>query len=262
MAIAPDEIDGVAEVQCQRTRRFIPMRPLETAVVCPWCDEHETYQRLEPEHEAWHHVQRAIQMCRIEFGIPDDEREAVVWLGDHPETVFESHLDRHNIYLGRDSDRWQFMYSGSHEAFHRVCGERKNAMHWADEMFAVFFSLLYLERIGETAHADRNRIGLINDSRLHRTQLNSLDAIGPTEPDSAPWTPSGATHNPSVAGSSPARPIKHSVVLPMIRARPCLTPICTELGRLRTTKVVTTKICGLSSVRSALSLMTQTCISY
>ena len=138
MVIAPQEIDGAADiwqVQCQRT-------------------------------------QRAIQMCRIEFGIPDDGCEAVVWLGDHPETVFESHLGRHNIYLGRDSDRWQFMYSGSHEAFHRVCGERKNAMHWADEMFAIFFSLLYLERIGEIAHADKNRIGLIDGAqRISRQEM-------------------------------------------------------------------------------------------
>lgn len=182
MAAASQEIDGAADiwqVQCQRTRRFVPVTPLESAAVCPWCDEHETYQRLEPEHEASQHVQRAIQMCRIEFGIPDDGCEAVVWLGDHPETVFESHLDRHNIYLDRDSDRWQLMYSGSHEAFHRVCGERKNAMHWADEMFAVLFSLLYLERIGEIAHADKNRIGLINGAqRISRQEMLAV-AQGP-----------------------------------------------------------------------------------
>jgi hypothetical protein len=168
MVAATYEIDGTADiwqVQCQRTRRFIPVTPLEPTAVCPWCDEHETYLRLDAKHEAWQHVQRAIQMCRIEFGIPDDGHEAVVWLGDHPEAVFEKHLDRHNIYLGRDSDRWQFMYSGSHESFHRVCGGRKNAMHWADEMFAVLFSLLYLERIGETTHADKNRIGLIKGAQ-------------------------------------------------------------------------------------------------
>jgi hypothetical protein len=133
-------------------------------VVCPWCNEHETYQRLDADHEAWHHVRLATEMCREEFDIADDGREAVVWLGDRPETVFEEHLDRHNIYLGRDSDRWQLMYSGSHEAFHRVCSERKNALHWADEMFAVLFSLLFLERIGEAAHVERNRIGLIEDA--------------------------------------------------------------------------------------------------
>ena len=169
MAAASHEIDGAADiwqVQCQRTRRFIPVTPSEPAAVCPWCDERETYLRLDPEHEAWQHVQCAIQMCRIEFGIPDDGGDAVVWLGDHPETVFERHLDRHNIYLGRRSDRWQLMYSGSHEAFHRVCGERKNAMHWVDEMFAVLFSLLYLERIGEVEHADRNRNQLIEDAPL------------------------------------------------------------------------------------------------
>ncbi len=133
-------------------------------VVCPWCNKHETYQRLDADHEAWHYVRLATEMCREEFDIADDGREAVVWLGDRPETVFEEHLDRHNIYLGRDSDRWQLMYSGSHEAFHRVCSGRKNALHWADEMFAVLFSLLFLERIGEAAHVERNRIGLIEDA--------------------------------------------------------------------------------------------------
>jgi hypothetical protein len=135
-------------------------------VVCPWCNEHETYQRLEADHEAWHHVRLATEMCREEFDVADDGREAAVWLGDRPETVFEEHLDRHNIYLGRDSDRWQLMYSGSHEIFHRVCSGGKNALHWVDEMFAVLFSLLFLERIGETVHAERNRIGLIEDAQL------------------------------------------------------------------------------------------------
>ncbi len=75
MVAAGYEIDieaDIWQVQCQRTRRFIPVTHLEPAAVCPWCDEHETYLRLDPEHEAWQHVHRAIQMCRIEFGIPDD----------------------------------------------------------------------------------------------------------------------------------------------------------------------------------------------
>lgn len=40
--------------------------------------------------------------------------------------------------------------------------------------------------------------------RLHRSQPNSLDPIRSIGPDSPLWTGSGATHNPSVAGSSPA----------------------------------------------------------
>lgn len=163
------------QVQCQRTRRYISVSPSEQTVACPWCDEQETYQRLGPDHEAWHHVWKAVAMCRVEFKIPDDGREVVVWLGDRPETVFEEHLDRHNIYLGRNSDRWQIMFSGSHEAFHRVCGGRENAVHWADEMFAVLFSLLYLERIGETEHADRNRAGLMEEAHsLSRQKMLSV----------------------------------------------------------------------------------------
>jgi hypothetical protein len=121
-------------------------------------------------------------MCRSEFDISDDGREAHVWLGDRAETVFESHLDRFNIYLGRDSYRWQFMYSGWHEAFHRVCGGRKNSAHWADEMFAVMFSLLYLEHIGEAEHADRNRAGLVKEAeRISRSEM--LTVIGGRLPE-------------------------------------------------------------------------------
>jgi hypothetical protein len=64
------------------------------------------------------------------------------------------------------------MYSGSDEAFHRVCGEGKNSAHWADEMFAVMFSLLYLEHIGEAEHADRNRAGLVKEAeRISRPEM-------------------------------------------------------------------------------------------
>jgi hypothetical protein len=154
------------QVQCQRTRRYIPMSEGEVTVTCPWCEEGETYQRIGPEHEAWHHVRLATDICRVEFGVPDDGLDAAVWLGSRPETVFEEHLDRHNIYLGRGADRWQHMYSSSHEAFHRVCGEGKNSPHWADEMLAVMFSLLYLERIGEVDHAHRTRIALVEEAPL------------------------------------------------------------------------------------------------
>ncbi len=164
----------VRQVQCQRTRRYIAASPSGPTVVCPWCDEQETYRRLGPDDEAWHHVQQAIEMCRAEFKVPDDGRVAAIWLGSRPETVFERHLDRHNIYLGRNSDRWQLMYSGSHEAFHRVCGEQKNALHWADEMLAVLFSLLYLERIGEIEHAHRNRAGLVEETH-HVSRQEMLD---------------------------------------------------------------------------------------
>jgi hypothetical protein len=170
------------QVQCQRTRQYIPMSREDLTAICPWCEEHETYQRLDSEHEAWHHVKLATRVCRVEFGVPADGLDAVVWLGDYPETVFEKHLDRYNIYLDRGSDRWQYMYSGSHEAFHRVCSERKNASHWVDEMFAVMFSLLYLERIGEVDHADKNRIGLIEQASLISRQ-EMLGVVGNPLPE-------------------------------------------------------------------------------
>jgi hypothetical protein len=170
------------QVQCQQTRRYIPMNGGQLTATCPWCEEGETYHRLGPEHEAWHHVRLATQICRAEFGVRPDGRDAVVWLGDHPETVFEKHLDRYNIYLGRRSDRWQGMYSGSHEAFHRVCSKGKNKSHWVDEMFAVMFSLLYLDHIGEAAHADRNRAHLLEQASLvSRSEM--LEVISGSLPD-------------------------------------------------------------------------------
>jgi len=57
------------------------------------------------------------------------------------------------------------MYSGGHEAFHRACGEGKSMSHWIDEMFAVLFSLIYLDQIGENAHAEANRIFLVHNSK-------------------------------------------------------------------------------------------------
>lgn len=154
----------------------------DSTVICPWCEDGEAYRRVGPEHEAWNHVNRATQICRAEFGVLADGLDAVVWLGDCPETVFEKHLNRFNIYLDRRSDRWQYMYSGSHEAFHRVCSEGKNASHWVDEMFAVMFSLLYLEHIGEVGHADRNRSGLLEQASLV-SRKEMLGVVGGPLPD-------------------------------------------------------------------------------
>lgn len=44
------------------------MNPGDVTVTCSWCDERETYHRLGPEHEAWHHVGLATQICRVESG--------------------------------------------------------------------------------------------------------------------------------------------------------------------------------------------------
>jgi hypothetical protein len=115
-------------------------------------------------------------MCRGEFEVADDGLSTEIWLGSGPETVFEAGAGGYNIYLGRGSDRWQFMYSGAHEAFHRVCGEGKNRSDWADEMFAVHFSLIYLERIGETDHAERNRRHLVEQAA--RCSVEELFRLG------------------------------------------------------------------------------------
>lgn len=164
------------QVQCQRTRFYLAADVLPV-VDCVWCEDHETYERLGPEHEGWVHVQAAAAICRTEFAVPYDGRYVEVWLGDHPETVFESHLDRYNVYLARDSDRWQLMYSGSHEAFHRVCSGGRNSPNWVDEMFAVLFSLGYLERIGEAAHADRNRAHLMRQATQHTFEEMTADPM-------------------------------------------------------------------------------------
>ncbi|HEY2141580.1 MAG TPA: hypothetical protein VGG98_05925 [Solirubrobacteraceae bacterium] len=164
------------QVQCQRTRMFIPGQTAGPQTLsCPYCDDHETYQQLGVIHLAWWYVAGATEICRSEFTIPDDGLKTAVWLGDSPETVFEQHLNRHNIYLARDSNHKQNMYSGAHEAFHRVCGEQKNAIHWIDEMFAILFSLLYLNEIGESKHADDNING--QDGLIKQSQQCSMSEM-------------------------------------------------------------------------------------
>jgi hypothetical protein len=153
------------EIQCQRTRYYLPVPvPLGQVERCPWCADHETYEHLRTTRFASKIVGDAIAMCRAEFGVDDDDIGTTIWLGDGPETVYEPHLNRVNIYLGRGSDPWQIRYSGSHEAFHRVCSPCVGR-HWADEMFAVLFSLLYLDRTGYQDHADLNRTGLAREAK-------------------------------------------------------------------------------------------------
>jgi hypothetical protein len=159
------------EAQCQRTRCYLPFSIAEgQTAICPWCPDHETYERLIPNHFARGIVEGAIQMCRSEFGVGEDSLGTGVWLGDRPETVLEPHLNRCNIYLARDSDPWQIMYSGAHEAFHRVCSLCVGR-HWADEMFAVLFSLIYLDCTGQKAHADINRRCLVAEAEACSTEV-------------------------------------------------------------------------------------------
>jgi hypothetical protein len=153
------------EVQCQRTRFYLPGTVAEgEAAVCPWCAERETYHLLPAEDATTVAVAAAIDLCRSEFGVDDDGLATAVLLGDGPETVYEQNLQRYNIYLGRESDRWQIHYSGAHEAFHRVCSPGVGG-HWGDEMFAVLFSLFYLDKIGEAAHAARNEVLLAEEAQ-------------------------------------------------------------------------------------------------
>ena len=168
--IVRNEPTSDREVQCQRTRCYLPLPIAEgQTAICPRCPDHETYERLIPDHFALGIVEGAMRMCRSEFGVGEDSLGTAVWLGDRPETVLESHLNRCNIYLARDSDPWQIMYSGSHEAFHRVCSPCVGR-HWADEMFAVLFSLIYLDRIGQEAHADINRRCLVAEAEACSTE--------------------------------------------------------------------------------------------
>jgi hypothetical protein len=103
-----------------------------------------------------------------------------VWLGERPECVFEAPLNQYHLYLDRNADAQQTMFSASHEAFHRVCTP-SNAYHWADEMLAVQFSLFFLERIGQHLHAIANRVDLQRTaSRYPVTEM--LACSGPPLP--------------------------------------------------------------------------------
>jgi len=155
MTVKP--ITNPREVQCQRTRLYLPWAvAVGETVDCPWCEERETYERLGPTSDHALVLAGAIAMCRDEFAVGDDGIETAVWLGDGPETVHEPHAGRINVYLGRRSGPLQVRYSGAHEAFHRVCSPC-TGQQWADEMFAVLFSLLYLDRMGYEEHANLNR---------------------------------------------------------------------------------------------------------
>jgi hypothetical protein len=171
-------MDSPREVQCQRTRCYLPLAVAERGKAsCPWCEDHETYERLPPTRFASKIITDALAMCRSEFGIDDDGIDTAVWLGDRPETVYEPKPNRVNIYLGRTSTPLQIRYSGAHEAFHRACSPMVGT-HWADEMFAVLFSLLYLDRTGYADHANLNRTHLVSEAEACSTQT-MFGAAGP-----------------------------------------------------------------------------------
>lgn len=165
-------------VQCQRGRRYIPAPgPDSQTWVCPFCPGHETYRRVDSgvPREV---VGMAMAMCRAEFGVEDDGVDTVVWLGQGGETVFEAAIGAYHVYLSRDANPLQILYQGSHEAFHRVCAPPVGVLHWLDEMLAVHFSLVFLERIGQVAHADINRTALRADAEnCSPAQMTATSAV-------------------------------------------------------------------------------------
>jgi hypothetical protein len=134
--------DGSGDVQCQRTRGYLAESADGQTWICPWCPDHEVYRRASSEEHAARYADAAIAMCCEEFRARDDGIATVVWLGEYPETVYKPDLEAWHIYLDRDSDRWQLLYSGAHEAFHRVCSPQ-NVPSWTHEMLAVHFSLRF-----------------------------------------------------------------------------------------------------------------------
>jgi hypothetical protein len=105
-------------------------------------------------------IDDAIQFARLSFGKADDGVATRLWLGDGPETIYEKDQAAVHIYLGRDSNWLQIVYSGAHEAFHRACSPCIGSNFWVDEMLAVDFSLQYLRAVGLGSHADLNEISL------------------------------------------------------------------------------------------------------
>jgi hypothetical protein len=150
-------------VQCQITHRYLGdgCRRAGGIWICRYCPEGETYQRAELfDPELCDLVDHAIERARAIFEKPDDDLETRIWLGDHPETVYEEAEGAVHIYLGRDSNWLQYAYSGAHEAFHRACSPCNGTRSWADEMLAVMFSLRYLHEVGLVDHAQVNEVGL------------------------------------------------------------------------------------------------------
>lgn len=166
-------------VQCQRRRWYIPApEPNGQTWVCPFCPDHETYRRLDSGDMPREVVGMAMAMCRTEFGVEDDGIETVVWLGQGGETVFEAAIGAYHVYLSRDANPLQILYQGSHEAFHRVCAPPVGVLNWLDEMLAVHFSLVFLERIGQVAHAVINRTVLRAEAETcSAAQMIAMNAV-------------------------------------------------------------------------------------
>jgi len=170
-------IQSSGAVQCQRTRRFLSESVDGETWTCTYCDDHEMYRRLGPNDLGHGLVLAAVAMCRTDFGVEDDGLGTVVWLGASPETVFEVGHNAWHVYLARAANDLQHMYSGAHEAFHRVCTPHL-VFHWVDEMLAVLFSLAFLERINQHRHADLNRSCLIEESaRCPPEQMLAMDRV-------------------------------------------------------------------------------------
>jgi hypothetical protein len=155
-------LDPPIRVQCQRTRLYVgPARRTAGGIwQCCYCPDAETYRQAElfdPELCAL--VEHAIDSARAHFGKCGDEVRTRIWLGEGPETAFEEEQGAVHIYLGRSSNWLQYLYSGSHEAFHRACSPCRGG-HWADEMLAVTFSLMFLRENGFGDHADLNERAL------------------------------------------------------------------------------------------------------
>ena len=151
-------------VQCQRTRFYLS-KPAEDGrtFVCDRCPGHETYRRAERGDQPHDVVGLATATCRVEFSGPDDGYPTVVWLGEESETVFEKDLGAYHVYLGRDATPVQALYQAAHESFHRVCTPT-GSFHWAHEMLAVHFSLLFLDRVGQHAYAATTRARLTSEA--------------------------------------------------------------------------------------------------
>jgi hypothetical protein len=159
-------VDSHIRVQCQRTRRYLGPGCRRAGGVweCRFCPDSETYRQVELfDLELCALVERAIGSARAHFEKPDDGVQTRIWLGESPETIFEGEQGAVHLYLGRGSSWLQHAYSGAHEAFHRACSPCRGG-HWADEMLAVTFSLLFLREAGLNDHADLNENALRDEA--------------------------------------------------------------------------------------------------
>ena len=131
----------------------------------PGCPGGEQYFLLD-DPEWRRRFNDCVALCEAEFGGSlQPDVETLLFMGEEPESVFETHAGYHSIYFKRGSDIQQLSYQLGQEVFHRVCTP-SGTCHWAHEILSLLFSFDYLETVGFGNYAGSQKERLRQESGL------------------------------------------------------------------------------------------------